>query len=663
MEFCGFIYAVCAGVAGVSVFLQPMHRGFGLALLSLNVAGAIRLLSVWTTPHSSQVLLGGLLPITDPSGYVFDAFKLAHGFPMDAFAAKRFFGPAFFSTLFFFSNDNLQACQAVLTVTGMISIAVALLCVCRSLGRAGAAVFAYLSTVYYIDYSGTFMTEVLGFPLGLLGTGILVDAVRRRRPWFALWGLTVLSLALVTRAGAFLALPLLGLWIALESGRSRRQVATWLGAAATSVVGVFVFSLFCTKLLCESGVPMSNVVYSWHGLVTGTDWSQSWQSGLSDKEIWADIIQTIRSDPLCLARGAVRSLRYFFVSNIAFGWARFIPGEAVAYLFMALAGTAVAMSVLRWSRLARLLLVSLIGIVVSLPFCPPWDGGARLYAATMGFQILLPAFAVSFAFTLMPLLRDAKSLRTRLEKCLDSHLVEDGSAGKNRPLIVAVIWISLLLTAGIVLPLALRYTGLATANPSLADPKGNVIVKRGSFLVLDNTRPSRVPTVNANEILDHAGGLIYWRYLPEILKRLPSGALLTTGYQSSRLYVLPSDRIDVGGTARFEGRVYRWGLMSVCVDDRFDDLDFADIQDVDLQFQKYDWLRGFDFAYFPWIHHADLGWWWVYEKDSTPDRLVCCSKALGTIWVDKADFPRLYRYEDQRWWRFDAATGRVMPAN
>jgi hypothetical protein len=51
----------------------------------------------------------------------------------------------------------------------------------------------------------------------------------------------------------------------------------------------------------------------------------------------------------------------------------------------------------RGRRLGQLslLLAAFAGVVLSVPFLPPMDGGARFYASTMAFFFALPAIAVA----------------------------------------------------------------------------------------------------------------------------------------------------------------------------------------------------------------------------------------------------------------------------
>ena len=50
----------------------------------------------------------------------------------------------------------------------------------------------------------------------------------------------------------------------------------------------------------------------------------------------------------------------------------------------------------RQNPIGSLMIAALIGILLSIPFVPPWDGGIRIHAATIPVFSLFPALGLTF---------------------------------------------------------------------------------------------------------------------------------------------------------------------------------------------------------------------------------------------------------------------------
>jgi hypothetical protein len=81
--------------------------------------------------------------------------------------------------------------------------------------------------------------------------------------------------------------------------------------------------------------------------------------------------------------------------------------------FLAMLGCWLALTVLaliglgslcirRDSRSDTLVLFAFIGILASVPFAPPWDGGVRIYAATIPFMAMLPSIGLARSLAYRP---------------------------------------------------------------------------------------------------------------------------------------------------------------------------------------------------------------------------------------------------------------------
>ena len=113
----------------------------------------------------------------------------------------------------------------------------------------------------------------------------------------------------------------------------------------------------------------------------------------------------VRRHPGKLVSGWWRAVRFLWSNNTPFRatyaenpsiWftesARWCAVLGVALsLFFLLRGPNLAPKFKTYQGLSWLNLATLLGIVASLPFAPPWDAGTRIYAATLPLFFLLPS--------------------------------------------------------------------------------------------------------------------------------------------------------------------------------------------------------------------------------------------------------------------------------
>ena len=191
----------------------------------------------------------------------------------------------------------------------------------------------------------------------------------------------------------------------------------------------------------------SNAWYCIYGTLNGGTWDDGrkrsqellqnrrepahsdWRQGLRllREECWSEI----KDNPGKLLRGWWRAVQFLWLKNTLF---RGAYSETPSVWFTESArwctvlGTALSLFfLLRIGRLAAefkvyqaiswLNLCALLGMVVSLPFAPPWDGETRIFAATLPLLFLLPACGVGGLY----LLTVSRFLQKTLKTGANSH--------------------------------------------------------------------------------------------------------------------------------------------------------------------------------------------------------------------------------------------------
>jgi len=220
-----------------------------------------------------------------------------------------------------------------------------------------------------------------------------------------LLGISVLMLAVSARAGAFFIFPMLALWVGWIFRGERRF--SWKPAVLTLlgiVAAYFLFNSLYSRLLdIPAGSVFGNVSYALYGQVRGgTGWHSAIDT-LGTREpsvVYRAAWEFFLQHPLSLLIGVVKSYRDFF-------WLEdrsIFPYLDGSYWLDMILWLALLLLMFRGivrlvkdfhSNVSSLLLAGFMGILLSIPFLPPIDGGSRFHAGTMAFFIALPAVGIS----------------------------------------------------------------------------------------------------------------------------------------------------------------------------------------------------------------------------------------------------------------------------
>jgi hypothetical protein len=176
-------------------------------------------------------------------------------------------------------------------------------------------------------------------------------------------------------------------------------------AAVTILVGYLLLNTVYPRLLgIPAGSAFGNFAWEIYGQIHGgTGWHQAIDDlGTTNSAIvYRAAFQYFTEHPFSLLIGAAKSYRDFFLPdlNSVFVFTFTHPGDWPNLLLWAPTifllgwGFVRVLKNIRFSP-AGLTVAGFIGILASIPFLPPIDGGGRFYAGTIPFLFILPAVAV-----------------------------------------------------------------------------------------------------------------------------------------------------------------------------------------------------------------------------------------------------------------------------
>jgi hypothetical protein len=381
-----------------------------LATLSLILLlFALTLSYLWTSGFSDNFLISGLLPYKDAKNYYLGANLLLNGLPIrvagQALGRPLFSG--FLSSLLLLTRQNLKIVLAIMAQLAGIGLYLSARPIRQTMGVLAGALYVTFMYFYFQIIAGYAMSEALGFIGGCFGFALLWLAARHRKWFDILLGLGFLLVAISARAGAFFIFPLLAIWVGwIFRGKKRFSLLPAAAILGILAAGYIVVNTVYPRLLgVPEGSSFSNFAYTLYGQVRG---GAGWHSAIDElgtrnpSQVYQAAWNVFLAHPSSFARGSAKAYADFFLpadsSIFVFGTRdRFYVLDLILWgltIIILLRGIYLLIFKRR-STISTLLLAGFIGILLSIPFLPPIDGGMRFYASTMPFFFVLLAVGVS----------------------------------------------------------------------------------------------------------------------------------------------------------------------------------------------------------------------------------------------------------------------------
>ncbi len=396
-------------IAYYFIFRLPEKSSIVFGLIFTFLIFALSLAYKWRFAYSDNFMIGGLLPYKDAKNFYLGANLILEGFQLKAAnqATERPLFPGFLSSLLLLTGRNLKLSLAILVQIAGISLYHSSRRVLRSFGVIPASIYITLLFFYIQPWLGYTMSEVFGFTAGCLAFSSLLMASSSKKWIDVVLGGILLVIAVSARAGTFLVFPVIIAWVGwLFRGSERFSWRAFLYACLFFAVTYFLVNSMYSRLLgVPDGASFGNFSYALYGQVRG---GTGWHSAIEDlgtrkpEVVYRAAYDFFHRHPLSLFIGFAKSYRDFFLPghpNI-FPFDRSGQPTWITYILwvftMLLLGAGLYKLVKKLSmNVSSFLLAGFVGIIISIPFLPPIDGGARFYASTTPFFFVVPAIGFS----------------------------------------------------------------------------------------------------------------------------------------------------------------------------------------------------------------------------------------------------------------------------
>jgi len=381
-----------------------------LAVLSLTMLlFALTLSYLWTSGFSDNFLIGGLLPYKDAKNYYLGANLLLNGLPIRVAgqAVGRPLFPGFLSSLLMLTGQNLKIALAILVQLAAIGLYLSARQIRKFMGTLAGTLYINFMYFYFQIIAGYTMSESLGFIGGCFGFVLIWHAAQHKKWFDLLLGLGLLLVAVSARAGAFFIFPLLALWAGwLFRGKKRFSLLFATTILFILAAGYLIVNTVYSRLVgVPEGSSFSNFAYTIYGQVRG---GTGWHSAIDElgtrepSRVYQAAWDAFLVAPSDFFKGVAQAYTDFFLpgdrSIFVFGTKDYLYElDLVLWgltILIFLRGLYLLVFKLR-SDISMMLLAGFVGILLSIPFLPPIDGGMRFYASTMPFFFALLAVGAS----------------------------------------------------------------------------------------------------------------------------------------------------------------------------------------------------------------------------------------------------------------------------
>ncbi|MGK7960463.1 hypothetical protein [Crocosphaera sp.] len=352
----------------------------------------------WHHLSSNGYIFNGLFPLSDTNPYYTSALRLLQGGTFHHVGTLRPLSHGTIATILGLTQENLQATIGILVLITAISCFFLAREIKKYQGTIASALILTLMFAFIKLYIGSVATENLGLAVGALGTAVMWRGLHTQKVKTCLFGLFLLTIALNIRAGVFFILPAFWVWgVYAFRSKSRFSIPFLFGGFAVILLA-FIFNSIIFKLVTLPGSQSNgNFAYVLYGMMVGGNWTTITvdHPGVHDtRQIYRLAFQAFLADPSALLRGFLRAWKQFFLQGFAFS---FVMSNTINQILQIFSVVAIVKFFRQWgSLISSFMLMGLVGLLLSLPFAPPWDTGTRIYAATIPFFSLFPTLGLTW---------------------------------------------------------------------------------------------------------------------------------------------------------------------------------------------------------------------------------------------------------------------------
>jgi len=422
-------------------------------------------------------------------------------------------------------------------------------------GWLGATLFLSLVFFFYrCEVVGLLRTEQLGLWFALIALALMLQGPREKREGLWCTGLFSLVMALNTRAGAYFILPLLILYSGWIFPRGRWGWRSMFAAGVACFIGMLL-NLVGYWIFFAPPRPTSNFWLCFYGMLKGGNWVSA-MNEIGPPYDRVNLIARakgmtlLRAEPWLALKGFWTACVFVWTDN-TFYWQPPTSETFRSWMkWLTVLGAAVPWG---WSLVQKrradlewFVLLIVLGVVISLPFAPPWDGGHRVYAVAFPFLYLSPAMLTAWSWQE---LRNFLLLRTKSGD-VEKNLVTN-AGDRVTHLTQGCLGILLLLSTVVPLGLMLlRHNTISGWSPQFCVPLPEGCPARnlpGGYQIhlISDAGRTFVPWVTVSDFRRSIDGnfeKLRAPWLLDLLNDLPEGTTIATACHS-QFFVIGTDKV------------------------------------------------------------------------------------------------------------------------
>ena len=464
---------------------------FTLLLFSLS------LIYKWQTADNFSTV-GGLFPVRDAYDYYQGAQTIIYGRDLSGSSTYRPIYTAFLATVMWIANGNLQMVLILLAILN----ALAIFCVSIEINRIlenslFSAIFLVFGYIFFRRFSGTLLTENLGFLMGNLTLFFLLRGAASQKLNHILFGLFLLTFGLNARAGAYLILPVIVLWAAISFRANHSFWKTFFTGIAVIFIGMAGNWLLAKAIHSPTSAMFSNYSYTLYGLAVG---NKGWEQvlvdhpGVSANEIYTLAFNKIKNEPALFIQGIAGAYSDYFVASrgaFSFLLLKRDRNDILNTILWTLSLLGLITAIIkREQKQYSLTLAFFAGIMLSVGLVPPID------------STNMRAFATTIPMSLYIVITSGGLLSEFIFGKSNSLLEKENNVNLH------ILLSSIILMASFIVPVILRQAG----SPPSVETGGNcksgenettVVIADGSSMTINSEAQfTYIPTIQSTRFMN-----------------------------------------------------------------------------------------------------------------------------------------------------------------
>lgn len=358
------------------------------------------LLFYWHTNISTPNAIGGFLPISDSGLYFQCAKQILGSGDIASDCRMRPFYSLFLAAVLNLTTLNLQYSFILQTVIVGLSGAFLILSIYRTHGLAASLAGTAATISICSPYVMAVLTENIGLIISLPVIALLWQKHKTLSPLAFAACIFFLVIAQNARPGALIVIPLLIAWYwHVMPGELSIKIKHIIISIASVLLAFFLNSLLADSISDDAHAIHSNFAYTLYGLTAGgkrylavmQDHPEIFQRLTGPQinitaEIYRLAWNNFTSQPHLTIIGMIKGIAHYYYELF-----RFVENSPTRLFLLCLYGAGV-LSILRTRKEpdSQLIIAYLIGVTASATVVG-FGGGPRIYASTMGFDIILIA--------------------------------------------------------------------------------------------------------------------------------------------------------------------------------------------------------------------------------------------------------------------------------